>query len=346
MTRVGMRWVALPLVAGCGGRTGMPSNIAGVDSLDGSASTFGAEDAGPPSGLSVSVVPGEPAICAGQCTALMAQATGGVPPYAFALSPSGASDGDSIYVCPGSSTTYTITATDSSGHVGELGGSPNTGSAKVTVAVSSCRDGAMEAPTESCDSVADVSPSGANPNGPWSYGWSTSLGTTFSPYSHYFASASGYNGLDAWSSGATISLQDPYDSLPAAFVNPFSTAIQVSTLTAQPGQFFVHPGPSGQYSIARWTARQPGAYDVRATFEGIDSGPTTTDAHIRHGGLDLVPAAYINLNGDGNSFSFETNVTVAAGDTIDFAVGNGGNGFLNDSTAVDAEVCSTSDAGK
>jgi hypothetical protein len=33
---------------------------------------------------------------------------------------------------------------------------------------------------------------------------------------------------------------------------------------------------------------------------------------------------------------------VAAGDTVDFAVGHGGNGFTNHSTAVAASVCAVS----
>jgi hypothetical protein len=53
----------------------------------------------------------------------------------------------------------------------------------------------------------------------------------------------------------------------------------------------------------------------------------------------VAPVGYININGGGDTASYAVSLTVAAGDSIDFAVGNGGNGFLNDSTAVDARVC-------
>ena len=47
----------------------------------------------------------------------------------------------------------------------------------------------------------------------------------------------------------------------------------------------------------------------------------------------------INVNGGTNMFSVDARVTVVAGDTIDFAVGDGGNGYLSDSTALGATVC-------
>jgi hypothetical protein len=195
----------------------------------------------------------------------------------------------------------------------------------------------------SCDAVANVSASGANPDGPWSYGGSSTLGFPFDRYVHYFAYAIGYKGLlDAWSAATQVGVDDPYTCLPGAFYNPFSTPVQVSTLTARPGQFFLHPGPQDQYSIARWTAPRAGTYAVQATFEGIDVGPTTTDVHLRHNSADAAPAGYINLNGGTNTFSFAMSLIVAAGDTVDFAVGDGANGFTNDSTALAASVCAVS----
>jgi hypothetical protein len=195
----------------------------------------------------------------------------------------------------------------------------------------------------SCDVVANVSPSGANPEGRWSYGASQALGSPFGLYGHYFANAIGYKGLlDAWSAASEVGLDNPTTCLPGAFYNPFSTPVQLRTLTARPGQFFLHPGPQGQYSIARWTAPLAGTYAVQAVFEGIDIGPTTTDVHVQHNGVDAAPAGYINVNGGANSVSFATTVTITAGDTIDFAVGHGGNGFNNDSTALAASVCPAS----
>jgi hypothetical protein len=50
-------------------------------------------------------------------------------------------------------------------------------------------------------------------------------------------------------------------------------------------------------------------------------------------------AAVLNLSGAANEFAFTTTLAVVAGDTLDFAVGNGGNGYNVDSTGVFANFC-------
>jgi hypothetical protein len=44
------------------------------------------------------------------------------------------------------------------------------------------------------------------------------------------------------------------------------------------------------------------------------------------------------INGTGVLQSFSQTLTLAAGDRVDFAVGTGGNGFLNDSTGLSAVI--------
>jgi hypothetical protein len=268
--------------------------------------------------------------CAGECATVKAVATGGQPPYSFVWDDGTTSP--SRDVCPTSSTAYRVKVTDT-GSTGEIARSPQTVEVPLTADVLACPDAGTMA---GCDSVASVSPTGANPNGRWSYGWSTSLGSAFSPYSQYLPASSAYGGvIDVWTTpGPTV-------SLPAAFVNPSTAAVTVTTLTAQPGQFFVHPGPIGQYSIARWTAPRAGTYSAHVTFEGIDVGPTTTDVHVQHNGVDLA-TGNINVAGGGNVFRANPSVDLAPGDTLDFAVGFGNNGYNNDSTALDAVVCSAS----
>jgi hypothetical protein len=274
--------------------------------------------------------------CAGDCATVKAVATGGQPPYSFAWNDGTTSP--SREVCPTSSTAYRVRVTDTAS-TGEIVRSPQTVEVPLTADVLECPDGGA---TAGCDSVASVSPTGANPDGPWSYGWSMSLGSAFGPYTQYVPSASAYNGvINLWTSATMVSALYPDGYLPAAFVNPSTTAETVNTLTAQPGQFFVHPGPVGQYSIARWTAPRAGTYSTHVTFAGIDVGPTTTDVHVQHNGVDIA-SGNINVADGGNAFRTNPSVDVAQGDTLDFAVGFGGNGFSNDSTALDAVVCSAS----
>ena len=68
---------------------------------------------------------------------------------------------------------------------------------------------------------------------------------------------------------------------------------------------------------------------------GIDGSPTTTDAHVLHNGASLFDG-FVNRLYAGPYF--ETTLAVQAGDTIDFVVGVGGNGFISDSTALDAVI--------
>jgi hypothetical protein len=76
--------------------------------------------------------------CSGSCADVQAVGTGGNPPYAFAWS-----DGSTTatrHVCPGASTSYTVTVTDTS-PAGELSRPPQTAEATLTADVIACPDG-------------------------------------------------------------------------------------------------------------------------------------------------------------------------------------------------------------
>jgi hypothetical protein len=108
-------------------------------------------NAGPDSGrrsLSVSASATTSTVCPGTCVALSARAAGGTPPYAFAWDHGLAADGGAATACPGATTVYGVTVTDSSGHSGgELGTTDLEAATTVTVAVSaSCADGGPEPP--------------------------------------------------------------------------------------------------------------------------------------------------------------------------------------------------------
>jgi hypothetical protein len=156
--------------------------------------------------------------------------------------------------------------------------------------------------------------------------------------------APGAAGMVGWSSAGNA-LQPPL-----ANFNPNSVAVHAGyapsvpdgTTVIPPGVADLHPGPSGQYSIARWTAPQAGTFTIQARFSGLSGfggcTPTTTDLHIQHNGADIV-SGYLNVNGGGNAYAATPTVMVAAGDTVDFAVGYGNGGYTCDSTEVDALVC-------
>ena len=114
----------------------------------------------------------------------------------------------------------------------------------------------------------------------------------------------------------------------------------IGTVTVPAYTVFFHPGPEDQNSVLRFTAPASGNYQVQAVFWGDDSvGPTTTDVHVLHNGLGLYTGEVTGFGRPSSDQSFTTTISVAAGDTIDFAVGYGTDGnYFFDSTGVSAVI--------
>jgi ELWxxDGT repeat protein len=166
-----------------------------------------------------------------------------------------------------------------------------------------------------------------NPNGAWRYGWSTALGASFVQDTSHRNVA----GIDCWMG------EQAGDGNPSVSHNGTADPITPGSMTWQPGQLGFHPGPNGQYSVVRWTAPHAGSLSLAAAFSGLDFvGPTSTDVHVRHNSATLFDG---EVNAFGVGPSFDTTVVVAAGDTIDFAVGYGSNHTFNcDTTGLDAFI--------
>jgi hypothetical protein len=183
------------------------------------------------------------------------------------------------------------------------------------------------------DVAADFSATN-NPNGVWSYGWSSTLTSVLNLYPNNFSD----RGLDVWADPEHIP-----DSMvlnpPHVVHNGTGSAITYSTVTWQPGQLSLHPGKNGEYSHARWTAPNAGSFDIAAVFTGIDFiGGTTTDVHVLYNNTSLFEESVIS-SGDASSKSFSTTISVGMGDIIDFAVGYGSNQTYHcDSTALSATI--------
>ena len=104
------------------------------------------------------------------------------------------------------------------------------------------------------------------------------------------------------------------------------------------GMLALHPGPSGQNPVVRWTAPSSGTFRVLGRFEGADyNGPqTSTDVAVLQNSLTLTSG---NVNGGGSQVPFDLTLTVNAGDKIDFSLGFGVNGwYAYDSTNLMATV--------
>ncbi len=168
----------------------------------------------------------------------------------------------------------------------------------------------------------------ANPNGVWSYGWSTSLASTLNLYDSHDSP----NGLDRLFSGSLgIDPNVTHNGTGA----PVSSYFGVLYAT---GQLSFHPGSGDQFSHVRWTAPAAGSYLIDATFSSPLGYGTTTDVHVLLDGTAIFDGS-VNTDGAGPSTSFLTTAWVAAGAEVDFAVGFGSDGsYGGDTTLLSAQI--------
>lgn len=177
---------------------------------------------------------------------------------------------------------------------------------------------------------------GLNPNGAWTYGWTSSL----------------TSGLNVYTSQAVIppgnfeSWYDPkeYAQLTPTVYQNAGSAVSNGNIDIPAGALILHGGgPSGNdYSDVVWTAPYSGTFSLTATFTGRQTGAPNgnyqTDAYVLENGTTLF-SKY--LDSDGESGSLSELLSLAAGDTIVFAVGIEGTGLHGESTQLDATITTT-----
>lgn len=155
-----------------------------------------------------------------------------------------------------------------------------------------------------------------NPSGAWRYGWTGSRGSAFNQFT-----TTTNNGVhEIW-------------------YNPAIEAVSVAHRVSNPaGMLQLHPGIGGQYPVLRWIAPASGTFRVFGSFVGNDcNGPqTSTDVAVLQNSQTLTSG---NVIGCGNTVPYDFNVTVNSGDTIDFTLGFGVNGWYGyDSTSLSATI--------
>jgi len=178
-----------------------------------------------------------------------------------------------------------------------------------------------------------------NPNGVWSYGYAPSLGGTFTLFP--------YNGdwtvppLNLWYVIAP-------GIGPCAGKNMGSEPWVYPSAVFDAGQFNLAPG-TPDLVVLRWTAPISGSFQIEALFEGMQRPDgTTTDVHVLLSGVSIYDAivdGWVGRPYDPNprsgpspEQSFSGVVSLLAGETIDFAVGNMGNGQNCDGTGLSARI--------
>lgn len=187
------------------------------------------------------------------------------------------------------------------------------------------------------DLAADFS-TAANPNGVWSYGYSTTLGGSLvlhastSPHPAYSAISNWHTDLGY---GVPVILRN---STAGTITN------DTGTIVLGPGQLASHPGTSEEFSIVRFTSPAAGLFNVAGAFQGADLFGATTDVHILLNGSSVFAGNVFGF-GPGSGPAFNTDLTLASGDRLDFVVGWGNGDFTWDSTALSAVVTQVPEPG-
>jgi len=175
---------------------------------------------------------------------------------------------------------------------------------------------------QSWDALADFSKTN-NPNGPWSYGWSNTL---TSPITLYTEQVYIQPNFFFWEDPNIGQLNDPQVGINYGAKWEYFPA----------NSLLEHPGPNNQFTHCVWTAPAAGVYNIKATFTAIWTGGP--HGYLLKNGVDIGDAALTEDVPQNYTFN---SVTLAAGDTIDAALGVGPDGvFYDDETMVSLTITS------
>ncbi len=173
----------------------------------------------------------------------------------------------------------------------------------------------------------------SNPNGVWSYGYSSGFTNSITLYDKTAQGVS--NGPDAqfWlSSSVNIG------SSPAATFNN-GPAYADGNVDFLANQFVLvsENGGSGQYSDLVFTAPASGVYSVAASFRGDQRGVGTVVGVAANSAVLF----HSTVTGDGQVVTFAGNLSLKAGNTVVFSVGPGG-GLQNTGLSATITTATTS----
>ena len=187
------------------------------------------------------------------------------------------------------------------------------------------------------DIAADFSTS-SNPNGAWSYGYSTTLGGSLILHASTTAHPA-YTSIDNWHT-------DLGYGVPVILRNSTSVAVtnDTGTIVLGAGQLASHSGTSGEFSVIRFTSPAAGLFNVSGSFLGADLVGTTTDVHILLNGSEVFAGSVLGFS-TGSGPSFNSNWSFSAGDTLDFVVGWGNGDFTSDATLISAVITQVPEPG-
>lgn len=176
------------------------------------------------------------------------------------------------------------------------------------------------------DYANDFSPTN-NPNGVWSYGFSTTLGGALTLYT-----------ATSTSDSVTYWVYNPSNMGDGANQTAV-TRNPCCAIFVAPGQGALAPGQFGEFAVARFTAPTTADYSISAYFQGADAtGNGSVDTHVVHNGTAVFNAEVTGY-GAPSQAAYSNTLHLAAGDTVDFVVGWGTDlNYSYDNTAFDASL--------
>jgi hypothetical protein len=183
--------------------------------------------------------------------------------------------------------------------------------------------------TPDYDAVRDFSII-SNPNGVWSYGWMSPLGSSLNLYT--VTDTTAVSGMSFW--------EETFATPPVVGHNDTSNTICWRTVCDPPTYLVVHPGFNNEVTVVRWTAPSSGRFRVQGAVAGLDyQYPTTTTFYeVLNSNRILFRATIDSYH---SPFLFQNVLPVSAGDTVDFAVDFGQDGnWTGDSTGIQFKVTS------
>jgi hypothetical protein len=170
----------------------------------------------------------------------------------------------------------------------------------------------------------------ANPNGPWSYGYTRGSRLAFADIARSTV-ADPSTPVGFWHPGPG---SDGYYPYVAASPGSGTAHDATDSWEVRPGEVALEASASGQFAVIEFSVPRAGTYDIAADFAGIHKGLSTTDVHVLLNDESLFTAeisgyggdpAYFPRQGASPTASYRGIRALHAGDVLIFAVGYGVN---------------------
>lgn len=169
------------------------------------------------------------------------------------------------------------------------------------------------------DATADFSVTSNGPENLWQYGYTGLNGTGFTAYTQHDVNING-GAIAGWE----------YQNQDAVVRNVTSNDQHYNSSTVQhPDELGLFPGTDGDRAVLRWRAPYTGNYQVTSSFRSMDT--QGSEVSIVRNSDEAAPLLDAQVN-PSTSASYAHELSFNAGETLDFRLGKGNDGYGYDGT--------------